>query len=58
MGCYFVSSISLCGGLVACLDQRGTGVVKVGVVRDSTDSDPSGGGVLLAVLGEVTPCVD
>ena len=58
MGCYFVSSISLCGGLVACLDQRGKGVVKVVVVRDSTDSDPSGGGVLLAVLGEVTPSVD
>ena len=58
MVCYFVSSISLCGGLVACLDQRGTGVVGVGVVRDSTDSDPSGGGVLLSVLGEVTPSVD
>ena len=30
----------------------------VGVLGDSTDSDCSGGGVLLSVLGEVTPSID
>ena len=29
-----------------------------GVLGDSTDSDSSGEGVLLLVLGEVTPSVD
>ena len=49
---------SLCGGLVACLDRRGAGVGGVGVLGDSTDSDSSGGGVQLSILGEVTPSVD
>ena len=31
---------------------------RVGVLGDSADSDSSGGGVLLPVLGEVTPSVD
>ena len=48
----------LCGGLVACLDRCGAGVGGVGVLGDSTDSDSSDGGVLLSILGEVTPAVD
>ena len=31
---------------------------EVGVLGDSTDSDSSGGGVLLSVLGDLTPSVD
>ena len=52
----FLQSVS--GSLVARLDRRGAGVGGVGVLGDSTDSDSSGGGVLLSVLGEVTPSVD
>ena len=43
---------------MARLDQRGAEVGGVGVLGDSTDSDFSGGGVLLSVLGEITPSVD
>ena len=43
---------------MARLDRRGAGVGGVGVLGDSTDSDSSGGGVLIPVLGEVTPSVD
>ena len=50
--------ISLCGSLVVRLDRRRAGVGEVGVLGNSTDSDSSGGGVLLSVLGEVTPSVD
>ena len=43
---------------MARLDRRGAGVGGVGVLGDSTDSDSSGEGVLIPVLGEVTPSVD
>ena len=43
---------------VSVVDRRGAGVGGVGVLGDSTDSDSSGGGVLLLVLGEVTPSVN
>ena len=46
------------GGLVPRLDRCGAGVGGVGVLGDSTDSDSSDGGVLLSILGEVTPAVD